>query len=84
MAYFTAFLVNMSFDVYLEGPQGGIWFWCLIGYAIALTRAQRMNKNERARGFHDAGLWSRPCRANYPRLRPSPAPMASPRKVGAR
>jgi len=44
MAYFTAFLANMSFDVYLEGPQGGIWFWCLVGYAIALNRAQRMNK----------------------------------------
>jgi len=44
MAYFTAFLVNMSFDVYLEGPQGGIWFWCLVGYAIALSRSQRMNR----------------------------------------
>lgn len=44
MAYFTAFLVNMSFDVYLEGPQGGIWFWCLVGYAIALSRAQRVNR----------------------------------------
>lgn len=44
MAYFTAFLVNMSFDVYLEGPQGGIWFWCLIGFAIAFSRAQRVNR----------------------------------------
>ena len=35
--YWLAFIVNMSFDVYLEGPQGGIWFWCLVGYAIALT-----------------------------------------------
>lgn len=43
MAYLTAMLVNMSFDVYLEGPQGGIWFWCLSGYAIALTYAQRLN-----------------------------------------
>lgn len=44
MAYFTAFLVNMSFDVYLEGPQGGIWFWSLVGFAIAVTRAQRVNR----------------------------------------
>jgi len=33
--YFTASLVNAAFDVYLEGPQGGIWFWCLVGLALA-------------------------------------------------
>jgi O-antigen ligase len=43
MAYLTGNLVNMSFDVYLEGPQGGIWFWSLVGFAIALTYAQRAN-----------------------------------------
>jgi len=37
MAYFTAFIINASFDVFLEGPQGGIWFWSVIGFAIALT-----------------------------------------------
>ena len=41
LAYWMAFIVNMSFDVYLEGPQGGIWFWCLIGFAIALTQAEK-------------------------------------------
>ena len=40
MTYWTAFMVNMSFDVYLEGPQGGIWFWSLIGYVVALTLSQ--------------------------------------------
>jgi len=40
MAYWVASIVNMSFDVYLEGPQGGIWFWCLVGYIIALTLTQ--------------------------------------------
>lgn len=40
MAYLLAAVINMSFDVYLEGPQGGIWFWCLLGYAIALSLAQ--------------------------------------------
>lgn len=43
MAYLTAFFTNMSFDVYLEGPQGGIWFWCVAGFAIALIQAQRVN-----------------------------------------
>ena len=37
LGFFVAFLVNTSVDVFLEGPQGGIWFWCLVGYAIALT-----------------------------------------------
>ncbi len=37
MSYLTASVINMSFDVYLEGPQGGIWYWCLVGFAIALT-----------------------------------------------
>ncbi len=35
LAYWSAFLVNASFDVYLEGPQGGIWFWCVTGIAMA-------------------------------------------------
>lgn len=34
----AAFLANASFDVYLEGPQGGIWFWCLFGFGIAASR----------------------------------------------
>ena len=40
--YGMAFMVNASFDVYLEGPQGGIWFWCIVGYAIALLEEQRL------------------------------------------
>ncbi|MFC5849697.1 O-antigen ligase family protein [Deinococcus petrolearius] len=41
LAYWTAFMVNTTFDVYLEGPQGGIWFWCLFGFGLALLLAQR-------------------------------------------
>lgn len=37
-AYVLAGLVNASFDVYLEGPQGGIWIWCLIGLGLGLTQ----------------------------------------------
>jgi hypothetical protein len=38
-AYWLAALVNASFDVYLEGPQGGIWFWSVIGLGIAAATA---------------------------------------------
>ena len=33
-AYWLAFLINASFDVFLEGPMGGIWFWSLFGFAV--------------------------------------------------
>ncbi len=38
IAYWVAFLVNASFDVYLEGPMGGIWFWTLFGVGLAATQ----------------------------------------------
>lgn len=41
LCYWLAYLVNASFDVYLEGPQGGIWFWCVTGFAVALNLEQR-------------------------------------------
>ncbi len=40
-ALWVAALINMSFDVYLEGPQGGIWFWSVIGFGLVLMRAAR-------------------------------------------
>lgn len=33
LAYLAAFLVNGTFDVFIESPMGGIWFWSLIGMA---------------------------------------------------
>jgi hypothetical protein len=41
LIYWIAFIVNASFDVFLEGPQGGIWYWCLIGFGIAALESQR-------------------------------------------
>jgi hypothetical protein len=38
-AIWVAALVNMTFDVYLEGPQGGIWFWSVIGMGLVVMRA---------------------------------------------
>jgi hypothetical protein len=34
--YWLASLINASFDVYLEGPQGGIWFWAIVGFGLYL------------------------------------------------
>jgi O-antigen ligase len=39
--YWAAAVVNMSFDVYLEGPQGGILYWTVVGAGIAVAAAVR-------------------------------------------
>lgn len=39
--YLTAFLINASFDVALEGPMLGIWFWCLFGLGLGASMIYR-------------------------------------------
>jgi hypothetical protein len=41
LVYWLAMMANAAFDVYLEGPQGGIWFWSIFGLGLAALRAQR-------------------------------------------
>ena len=41
IAYWLAMLVNAAFDVYLEGPMGGIWFWTVWGVGLAAARLQQ-------------------------------------------
>ena len=33
--YWGALLLNASFDVFIEGPMGGIWFWCVYGIGLS-------------------------------------------------
>jgi len=35
-----AAMINLSFDVYVEGPVGGMWFWAAIGFGVAAVRVQ--------------------------------------------
>jgi O-antigen ligase/polysaccharide polymerase Wzy-like membrane protein len=37
-SYWVASVVNASFDVYLEGPMGGVWFWVLTGLGLAAAQ----------------------------------------------
>ena len=39
--YWAAALIDGSFDVYLGSPQGGIWFWSVIGLGLAAVRLSR-------------------------------------------
>ncbi|HYH18998.1 MAG TPA: O-antigen ligase family protein [Azospirillum sp.] len=41
LAMWTAAAVNAAFDVYLEGPQGGIWYWSIIGAGLAVLAVER-------------------------------------------
>lgn len=38
--YGLSMLINASFDVALEGPMLGIWFWCIIGLGIGASMLQ--------------------------------------------
>lgn len=40
LAVWLAVMINTSFDVYLEGPQGAIPFWCVVGFGMAALRIQ--------------------------------------------
>lgn len=44
MTFLGAALINATFDVYLEGPMGGIWFWSVVGLAIGLLGQRPMAK----------------------------------------
>jgi hypothetical protein len=41
LAYWVAFIINATFDVYLEGPMGGIWFWTVYGVGVAALSIRR-------------------------------------------
>ena len=41
LMYATACLVNATFDVFLEGPMGGIPFWALFGAGVAAATVYR-------------------------------------------
>ena len=63
LSFWLAFMVNAAFDVFLEGPQGGVWFWCLIGFGIAALEAQRAERSESRQPVRATG--ARPRAAYY-------------------
>jgi hypothetical protein len=38
LVYWAAMVVDTSFDPYIEGPQGGIWFWTVVGLGLVMMR----------------------------------------------
>jgi hypothetical protein len=45
--YATSIIINATFDVALEGPMQGIWFWCLIGLGTGSVMIYRLQPHER-------------------------------------
>jgi hypothetical protein len=45
--YVASCVINASFDVALEAPMQGIWFWCLIGFGIGATMVYRYMQDNR-------------------------------------
>jgi hypothetical protein len=43
LAFWAAFLINGTFDVFIEGPMGGIWFWTLWGVGVGAVWIYRRN-----------------------------------------
>lgn len=41
VCYLTSIVINASFDVALEGPMLGIWFWVLFGFGIGMSMIYR-------------------------------------------
>jgi hypothetical protein len=41
ICYVLAILINASFDVVLEAPMQGIWFWCLFGFGVGSVMVYR-------------------------------------------
>jgi len=46
LSYWLSAVINMSFDVYIEGPMGGILFWTIIGFGVAAMRIQRFETRQ--------------------------------------
>jgi len=44
MCYVLSILIDAAFDVAIEGPMVGIWFWCLIGFGIGIVMVYRAER----------------------------------------
>lgn len=52
LSYLVAAMINAAFDVYLEGPQGGVWFWTLVGLGLGLLLKDKRRTKPGHPAFH--------------------------------
>jgi O-antigen ligase len=54
-AYYAAFMINGSFDVFIEGPMGGIWFWSIFGTGVGALWSYQHRPDLFADDVHEEG-----------------------------
>src|SRR5207253_2737427 len=74
LIYWLAAMINLSFDPYLEGPHGGIWFWALFGLGLVAMRAAQTEEGAAA----DATALKVADEDERGRVRPGPRPATLP------
>ena len=50
-SYVLAISIDSTFDVALEGPMLGIWFWCLFGFGLGAVMIYRAQPREHRSTF---------------------------------
>jgi O-antigen ligase/polysaccharide polymerase Wzy-like membrane protein len=53
--YWAAFVIYGTFDVFLESPQAGIWFWSIFGFGLALIVLPRSKRIAISQAFARGG-----------------------------
>lgn len=62
-SYGVGLIIDSSFDVTLEGPMAGIWFWCIFGTGVAATMIYKWSRKNPGRdpvdwsGLHEGGAF---------------------------
>jgi O-Antigen ligase len=46
VCYAMSIIINATFDVTLEGPMQGVWFWCLFGFGIGSVMVYRAQHSD--------------------------------------
>ncbi len=62
LVYWTAFVANAAFDVFLEGPMAGVWFWTIYGAGVGSVILCRQKLRPGNAGLQDkcihASCWN--------------------------
>jgi hypothetical protein len=53
--YALGFIIDGTFDVALEGPMSGIWFWCLFGVGVGATMIWRADAAPEGHSMSSSG-----------------------------
>ncbi|GJE18443.1 O-antigen ligase family protein [Methylobacterium marchantiae] len=82
VSYASAIVIDASFDVALEGPMLGIWFWCLFGFGLGASMIYRVSPRAPCPFPFPAAQEHRPAFPSRGPVSQSPSPAMSPHAPG--